>query len=50
MFISVIRFMSLSYLQGFAVEDQGAAAVTKPLTTWDVKILVAALQAIVSLK
>ena len=34
--------------QGFSVEDQGAATAAKPPTTWDVKVLVAALLTVVS--
>lgn len=34
-------------LLGFSVEDQGAAAAAKPPTSWDVKVLVAALLTVV---
>ena len=37
-----------AHAQGFSVEDQGAATAAKPPTTWDVKVLVAALLTVVS--
>ena len=40
--------LPLARAQGFSLEDQSAVPAVKPPTTWDVKVLVAALQVVVS--